>query len=123
MKLKISFIVIFFLTVFVAHIKAQKAIFIPEKNNLKLALNGKLEVKKIDFTQSLMLPILSDNVFANQKKSFAEMSQSATINGDYYVQHLGFFCAKEYKFEKATNIPLKFRLGSLDYCNRLEGKR
>jgi len=41
---------------------------------------------------------------------------------NYYSKSLGFFCKKELAIEKATNIPLRLRVGSLSYCNQLEGK-
>jgi hypothetical protein len=44
------------------------------------------------------------------------------LENDYYTRHFGFFCKKELEFEKTTRIPLRFRLGSLEQCNYLEGK-
>lgn len=40
-----------------------------------------------------------------------------------YTQHLPFFCKEEWKLEQKTKLPLKFRLGSVSYVDRLEGKQ
>lgn len=44
------------------------------------------------------------------------------INADHYSRNFGFFCKKELQFEKATRMPFKFRLGTVQYCDWMEGK-
>ena len=66
------------------------------------------------FTNTFLLPSFPDNMYNVEKR---------VINPGFYVNNLGFFCKKELKFEAATGIPFKFRLGSLQYCDRMEGKK
>jgi hypothetical protein len=44
------------------------------------------------------------------------------VSPGFYAANLGFFCKQEIKFEKATRIPFKFRLGSVQQCDWMEGK-
>jgi hypothetical protein len=123
LKRKISFIVAVILTVFVTAAKAQQFVYYPEINNLKPGMSRKSVLQKASLPFSYDPLFFSESKFIRQKIAFNEMQQSAKLGGDYYMHHLGFFCLKEYRFEKITHIPLRFRIGSLEYCNYLEGKK
>ena len=44
------------------------------------------------------------------------------LQSDLYIHNLGFFCRQELKIEQQTRLPLRLRLGSLEYTNWYEGK-
>ena len=44
------------------------------------------------------------------------------IASNFYAKQLPFFCNKELQIQKTTGIPIKFRLGTVEYCDKLEGK-
>ena len=44
------------------------------------------------------------------------------VPANFATSNYGFFCRQELKLDKKTVMPIRFRLGSMEECNRLEGK-
>jgi len=64
----------------------------------------------------------TSSLFHQSIKDSIKYFSIQTIPPNYYSCNLGFFCKKEIQVQGAIKIPVKFRLGSVAYCDALEGK-
>jgi hypothetical protein len=49
------------------------------------------------------------------------ISKETKLPANYYTTKTGFFCNMERALQKQTKVAVKFRLGSLEHTQKLEG--
>jgi hypothetical protein len=109
----------------------QERISLPEKFSLADSVKLPRAIKNslgIGFSQTLVHAVESSGWRIQSAASLGNRSDffpgltGSPIAPDFITRQWGIFCQGEWKLEKKTGIPLRVRLGSLEYVNRLEGK-
>ena len=89
--------------------------FFQKKSKIGYQLSG--EKKYNYFIGDMDIYKYSPPVLSNGNQGMIEI-----ITPTFYASTLPFFCKKELQIEKAIYLPLRLRLGSLEYVNKMEGK-
>ena len=103
--------IVLFLLITCFYSNAQTATF-SKRNNTNFLLNNKL------ISEDSLIHFVSPGA---ELASYQQVKPPVTSN--FSTSNYGFFCRQELVIEKATHIPLRFRIGSLQQCNYYEGKR
>ena len=92
-------------------------------NGIRLSLLGLIVISHA-FGQDVHLPAKGQKPGSFSIKPFPGFTTkpaAKAIPENYYTKGLGFFCRQELKMQQ-IRVPVTFRLGSMEYVNKLEQK-
>lgn len=110
--------------------KAQQARLLPVSINLSEIAQPSVQkaiksVKTPVFRELTRQPVQYGNALLVSRNGLFSPANTYPVGGiapDFILKHWGVFCIGEYRLQQKTGLPLRFRIGSLDYVNQLEGK-
>lgn len=102
--------------------KQKRALTGGAENYLLLTPASLIRIKSIQYAGRSVPKRNVSPAVAMPAPSFYRLNSLPVISPSYYCTQLGFFCTKELQLQKLTSLPLRFRLGSLEYVNYLEQK-
>lgn len=80
---------------------------------------------EVKYTPIYSCFINSDEYIKNRlfrSKDYLSKGKVTPLSADYYTKLWGFFCRKEWEVEKLLLVPVRVRLGSLEFTNWMERK-
>ena len=91
------------------------------KKNIHLLIAVLLTISNYCVGQE-KIPPAKTLVFTSSLYTAPTNKSTVSVRPDFISTRQGYVCRQEWKFEKKTGLPIRVRLGSLDYVNKMEGK-
>ena len=80
-------------------------------------------IKRIGKLNVIYFPVqLFDNNLYHYSSPIIVLYPVFSLSSNFYSNNLGVVCKKELQLDKLTPVQFRFRLGSLEYTNWMEGK-
>lgn len=128
MRQRYNYFLVVFLLGFYGKIFPQKNPTCLEfSNNYEIGVNYDLGKTFIsDFSPKKVSIFINSQKFYRysgvESQPFYAFNLRQPVLQNHYSNHLSFICRSEWQFEKQTSIPLRVRLGTMEYVNWLEQK-
>jgi hypothetical protein len=87
-----------------------------------LSMGFRPKMGALFFSQKPDVQKTVNDVFPLVKNAMATKNISLGVSPATATHQFGFFCRAELKADAVLKVPVRFRLGSLQYCNYMEGK-